>query len=132
MTEYIKKEDAIQALMGHFIPQTFCGEEVEQAKNLAESIIDSIPLENRLRWITVKWHEITDEEREREAYPEDWACLFDCEMPDDEQRILITKKSGFVEFDECYIDGEFSLDSGYDWIDDVIAWMPLPEPYKGE
>lgn len=43
MTEYVKKEDAIQALMGHFIPQTYCGEEVTQAKNLAESIMDGVP-----------------------------------------------------------------------------------------
>ena len=37
-----------------------------------------------------------------------------------------------IELDECYSDDgcTFSLDSGYDWIDDVVAWMPLPEPYR--
>lgn len=55
-------------------------------------------------------------------------------MPYDEQRILITTKGGFVELDECYSDDgcTFSLDSGYDWVDDVIAWCELPEPYKAE
>lgn len=24
----------------------------------------------------------------------------------------------------------YELDSGHDWIEDVIAWMPLPEPYR--
>lgn len=43
MSEYIRKEDAIQAIMGHFLPQTYCGEEVDQAKNLAESIINGVP-----------------------------------------------------------------------------------------
>ena len=84
------------------------------------------------KWIPIKWHEITDEEREREGYPKDWDYILDCIMPDDGQRILITTKGGFneVELDECYCDGEYALDSGYDWIDDVIAWMPLPESYK--
>ena len=86
------------------------------------------------KWIPVKWHEITDEEREREGYPKDWACYLDCIMPYDGQRILITTKGGFVELDECYSDDgcTLSLDSGYDWIDDVVAWLPLPEPYKHE
>ena len=89
-------------------------------------------LENPNKWIPVKWHEITDEEREHKGYPKDWACYLDYIMPYDGQRILITTKGGFVELDECYSDDgcTFSLDSGYDWIDDVVAWMPLPEPYN--
>lgn len=82
-------------------------------------------------WIPVKWHEITDEEREREGYPKDWVVYIDCEMPCDEQEILVQTKSGYVRWDVCYEDGEFSLDSGWDWIEDIVAWMPLPEPYKG-
>lgn len=90
--------------------------------------------ENPNKWIPVKWHEITDEEREREGYPKDWACHLDSIMPYDGQRILITTKGGFVELDECYSDDgcTFALDSGYDWIDDVVAWRELPEPYKAE
>ena len=90
--------------------------------------------ENPNKWIPVKWHEITDEEREREGYPKDWACHLDSIMPYDGQRILITTKGGFVELDECYSDDgcTFSLDSGYDWIDDVVAWCELPQPYKQE
>ena len=82
-------------------------------------------------WIPVKWHEITDEEREREGYPKDWVVYIDCEMPCDEQEILVQTKSGCVRWDVCYEDGEYSLDSGWDWIEDIVAWMPLPEPYKG-
>lgn len=82
-------------------------------------------------WIPVKWHEITDEEREREGYPKDWVYYLDCEMPQDGQEILVQAKNGEIGWDVCYEDDGFSLDSGWDWKDDIIAWMPLPEPYEG-
>lgn len=92
--------------------------------------------ENPNKWIPVKWHNITDEERQREDYPKEWLTMLDCPMPNDEEEILVTVKSSegglHVEKDVCYVDDGFSLDSGYDWIDDVIAWMPLPGPYKAE
>ena len=108
------------------------GEESHTAMMMAIEALSSSEKPNK--WIPVKWHEITDEEREREGYPKDWACHLDSIMPYDGQRILITTKGGFVELDECYSDDgcTFSLDSGYDWVDDVVAWMPLPEPYKAE
>ena len=88
---------------------------------------------NKSRWIPVKYHEITDEERAREGYPREWSYLIDCKMPYDGQQILTTTKGGFVELDECYYDGcAYSLDSDRDWVDDVIAWMPLPKPYKAD
>lgn len=101
---------------------------------LYEALDMAIKALEQTRWIPVKWHEITEEEREREGYPAEWVCYLDCIMPDDGQRILITTKGGYVELDECYSDDgcTFSLDSGYDWIDDVTAWMPLPQPYKDE
>ena len=81
-------------------------------------------------WIPVKWHYITDEEREREGYPKDWVLHIDCEMPCDEQEILVQTKNGLIRWDVCYEDGEFSLDSGWDWIEDIVAWKPLPEQYR--
>lgn len=87
-------------------------------------------LEKEPIWIPVSWHEITEEERIENGYPKDWVVYLDCEMPSDEQEILVTTRYGTVEKDVCYEDGEFSLDSGYDWIDDIVAWMPLPEPYE--
>lgn len=91
--------------------------------------------ENPNKWIPVKFHEITDEEREREGYPEEWLTMLDCLMPNDEEKILVTIKNSsglHVEKDVCYVDDGYSLDSGYVWIDDVVAWMPLPKPYKAE
>ena len=83
------------------------------------------------RWIPCKYHEITDEEREENGYPKDWAYHLDCEMPDDDQTIIVQTRSGWIATDICYIEDGYSLDSGWDWLEDIVAWMPLPEPYKG-
>lgn len=89
-----------------------------------------------MEWIPVKWHEIAEEEREKEGYSKDWVLCMDSPLPNDNEEILITVRcnSGktHVEIDVCYVDDGWSLDSGYDWVNDVIAWMPLPKPYKGE
>ena len=109
-------------------------EETPKGANEAEAIpmaIEALKAEDVQGWIPLKWHEITEEEREREGYPKDWVVHIDCEMPCDEQEILVQTKSGYVRWDVCYEDGEFSLDSGWDWIEDIVAWMPLPTPYKG-
>lgn len=82
------------------------------------------------KWIPIKWHEITEEEREREGYPKDWVVHIDCDMPSDGEEILVQTKKGYIGFDICYEEGEFFLDSGWDWIEDIVAWMPRPKPYR--
>ena len=39
----ISREDAVSALIAHFIPQTYTGEEVEQASKLARKIMANAP-----------------------------------------------------------------------------------------
>lgn len=131
--------DGLKFTIDMFLFDPTTGETYKEPRNdMDKTTIDAckgaIELLEQTRWIPVKWHEITDEEREREGYPKDWVCHIDSIMPYDGQIILITTKGGFVELDECYSDDgcTFALDSGYDWIDDVVAWMPLPEPYKAE
>ena len=52
-------------------------------------------------------------------------------FPEEGRRILICTKDGYVCVDEFLYDSDgFYLDSGWEIIADVIAWMPLPEPYK--
>lgn len=79
-------------------------------------------------WIPVKFRPLTDEEQEE--YP-DYCYMADCLMPDDGEEILVSTKYGRVEKDECRFDDGYYLDSGYDWQTDIVAWMPLPESYKG-
>lgn len=97
----------------------------------AKQLIDEQPtIEPEQRWIPIKAHPATDEEQESRPDIDYW---FDCKLPDDGQEILVTVKHKNwigVEKDVCYVDSCYSLDSGYDWLDDIVAWMPLPEPYQ--
>lgn len=110
---------------GHFVDENV-------VKKNIESRIAKIPsAQPEQRWIPIKWHDCTDEDREKYGFNNDIVVVFDCEMPDDNQSILVTTSHGYINQDVCYIDDGYSLDSGWDWIDDIKAWMPLPEPYKG-
>ena len=42
---------------------------------------------------------------------------------------FINRKTGFFEREKGFYQAWYSMPLKYD---DVIAWMPLPEPYKGE
>ena len=81
------------------------------------------------RWIPVKYHELTEEERKECLFSADIKYMIDCELPDDEQEIIVTD-GRHVWVDTCIVNDGYALDSGHDWIEDVIAWMPLPEPYR--
>lgn len=89
------------------------------------------------QWIPVKTRQMTSDERsewEEMAgikLEDEEAVLFDCPMPYDGQEVLVCSKYGHVSMDECVQD-EYGvgLDVNGDW-DCIIAWMPLPTPYKG-
>lgn len=105
-------------------------EPLYKAEDVYKVLNDMPTAQPEQRWIPVKAHPATDEERESRPDINYW---LDCEMPDDGQEILVTVKHKDwigVEKDVCYVDSDYSLDSGYDWLDDIIAWMPLPEPYR--
>ena len=81
------------------------------------------------RWIPVKYHELTEEERKAGGFSNDIVYYLDCKMPDDEQEIIVTNGK-YVWVDTCIGNDGYTLDSGHDWMEDVIAWMPMPEPYR--
>lgn len=90
--------------------------------------------ENPNKWIPITSRPMTEEEKEHyKTHPEyqDDYRIFNCKLPDDGQEVLISVCGGvevdtFVQDanDGCYFEGRD--------IDDVDAWMPLPEPYKQE
>lgn len=86
-------------------------------------------------WIPFTYR--TPTEGEKEDHP-DWDYILDCKLPEDGQRILVTIEHSChepVQLDEFYYDSDGCyLDSGYDigYGEEAIAWMPLPEPYRGE
>lgn len=90
--------------------------------------------EETSEWIPIKMRPGTDEEYEDFCRygdcPREDFRVFDCPTPDDEQEVFVTTRWGNVcidiwhrDVDCCYF--EDNCDDG-----DVIAWMPIPEPYK--
>lgn len=78
-------------------------------------------------WIPFTRRPMTEEEQK--DYP-NCTFMFDCVLPDDGDEILVSNRR-FVwmdtfcsDVDGCYLDGG-------DDIDEDMAWMPLPKPYKG-
>lgn len=89
------------------------------------------------KWIPVKFRPMDSEEREYweeqigEELAEADAVMFDCPMPEDGQEILVSYRK-WISMDKCEIDGGcYGLEGNGDW-DGVIAWMPIPMPYKME
>lgn len=79
-------------------------------------------------WIPFTRRPMTEEEQK--DYP-NCTFIFDCVLPDDGDEILVSN-GRFVwmdtfctDIDGCYLDGG-------DDIDEDMAWMPLPEPYRCE
>ena len=85
-------------------------------------------------WIPLTKRPMTEDEREfyknTLEYVDDME-IFNCPLPDDGEEVLITSYGG-VEVDTFIND---SVDGCYFEnrdIDDVRAWMRLPQPYKGD
>ena len=77
------------------------------------------------KWITVTGY--FDHENDGEF-------VFDCEMPEDGQEILVTLTGGYICRDICHIDDAFGylLESGWDFGDDVLKWAPMPPAWWEE
>ena len=113
------REEALEVLgymKAHAIADGF-----EEALDMAIEALS----EPKTEWIPFTKRPLTDEEKEE--YP-DWIYIFDCPLPDDEQEILLSNGK-YVWTDTFISDGECYLDGGDD-IDEGMAWMPLPEPWK--
>lgn len=86
-------------------------------------------------WIPLTYRPATNEEKkdyaERTEYDEeDIDTILNCQLPEDGETVLITDRLGNVEVDTfindcdgCYFECNCDME-------DVKAWMPLPEPHK--
>ena len=86
-----------------------------------------------IEWTEIKFRKPTEEEREDlDLDDDDYARIFDCKLPEDDQVCLLTVNS---VRDVCVAVDTFCSDvdgpwfEDWDW-DDIIAWAPLPEPFK--
>lgn len=102
-------------------------------------VCDAPTIEERKtgEWTPVKMRPMDSEEREYwedqfgEELEDEDAVMFDCPMPEDGQEILVSYRK-WISMDKCEIDGGcYGLEGNGDW-EDVIAWMPQPEPYREE
>lgn len=83
------------------------------------------------KWIPIKTREMTQEELETIGEEIDADIIFECELPEHGQEVLITTRWGTVEKTTfCNDYGAYFED--YEDSDDVAAWAPLPEPYNAE
>lgn len=91
--------------------------------------VEQMPrVDNGIEWHEVTTRPLTDEEI---AYYEEIDIeaeeIFDCEMPDDGQEILVATKWG-VSTDTCWNDADYGigLENRGDW-DGVLAWAEMPK-----
>lgn len=95
--------------------------------DMVRRLKESLSAEAVQGWIPFTRRPITEEEQK--DYP-NCTFMFDCVLPNDGEEILVSNRR-FVwmdtfcsDIDGCYLDGG-------DDIDEDMAWMPLPKPYKG-
>ena len=117
-----------------------CFECAEEHRQLAKWLKELKELREQKRsrgeWIPVTYRAMDEEEyeefkKEFGELPFEDRKMFSCQMPDDNQEILICTLWGGVSQDRCEIDDCYALETQGDW-DGVTAWMPLPKPYKAE
>lgn len=87
-------------------------------------------------WIPIKMRPGTDEEYEEFSQygdcPREDFRVFECQLPDDDQEVLVTTRWGDVCIDIWHRDVDCCYFENNSDDDDVIAWMPKPEGYKSE
>lgn len=113
----------------------------------AIAILDTIPtigeqvdalemaIEALQPWRVITKRPMTDEERADAAERlgcdiEDEDAVIFCNLPEDGKDVLVCTWYGHIYIDTLYSDdqGCYFEDAGD--MEGVIAWMPLPEPYK--
>ena len=90
------------------------------------------------RWIPIKTRPMTEEESndwseilEYDIEYED-SLIYVSQLPDDGQEVLTCSRYGWIRIDKFENDPDYgcSFEENGD-MDGIVAWMPMPEPYKG-
>lgn len=100
--------------------------------------IEIMDMQNRGGWIPVTARPMDNEERlewsEKLGYDIEYneALIYTSQLPDDGQEVLTCDRYGNVKIDTFESDPDYGcyFDENGD-MDGIVAWMPLPEPYKG-
>lgn len=115
MSDLISRKDAIRVASGYCHPSNIPKE------------LEKLP--SAQQWIPIKTRPLAEDEKEEHG---DWEYIYDCPLPDDGQEVLVTDCYGNVEMDTFCRDyeGVYFEDNCDDG--EVLAWMPIPEPYRKE
>ena len=87
-------------------------------------------------WIPIKSRPMDEDERQEwediRGYKllDDEAIIYTSQLPDDGQNVLICLRNGDIRIDTFVEDEYGCYFCEYDDMESVVAWMPLPEPYK--
>ena len=91
------------------------------------------------RWIPIKSRPMDEEERiewsERLGYDIEYedAVIYVSQLPDDGEEVITCNRYGGIRMDTFYNDPDYGcyFEENGD-MDGIVAWMPLPKPYKDE
>lgn len=86
-------------------------------------------MKESIKWNPIITRKLNDEEKEIYHY-EEYDFIYDCDLPDDCEKVLVTTRYGDIELTTFYYDGDYF--EGYEDEGDVLAWMRLPVPYIKE
>ena len=106
----------------------------EDAKEIVQQVAEEFATDTNVGnngWIPAKTRPMTEEEKEyyTEYLFEGNGLIYECPLPDDGQEVLITSNYGSVDKTTFYTDcGNYF--ENYEDYNEVIAWQPLPQPYK--
>ena len=119
----MKKEEIIKNLK--LIQKQFHKYDFTESLRLAMMAVEESP-----EWIPITTRALTDEESEK--YDDSVTHIWTCHVPEVGQDVLVTTSWGGVQI-VAFTDGG-DIGTYFDEMDtgDVIAWMPLPDPYEKE
>lgn len=79
-------------------------------------------------WVEIKTRSLTEEEKQEYEDESEWyEFMYDCELPDHGQEVLIQLHYG-IALTTFYTDMGCYFEN-YEDEDDVLAWMPLPKEF---
>ena len=129
MNDYISRQAAIDAISSMFAPTPTQKDIVEDCLEIIENL-PSVDID--LSGFSDKLWKTAYERGKAEAVR--WIPVSE-QLPEDEQEVLFSTKTGRVHLGRYYNDNSVnqwysSLEKMRVWNNVVNAWMPLPEPYK--
>ena len=114
-------------------------EGVARGLEQAAGILGKVRCEEEQQWIPITARPMDEEERlewsEKLGYDIEYedAVIYTSQLPDDGQEVLTCNRYGHIAIDKFENDPDYGccFEENGDMAG-IVAWMPLPEPWKGE